>query len=220
MTSTSAPERPLRADARRNRDRVLAVAAEMFAEQGLDVGVAEIARRAEVGSATLFRHFPTKEALIAAVFEQRLEEFETILDGVEEIEDPQEAFRTMMVRVVRAQVRDRALVQSLINVVSTFAQPRIEEHIRRVTAEVGAVLQRAQEAGVVRDDVIPEDLMALCCGVASANCAELERPDLVERYLGVILDGLRAEQPTPLHPAPATVEDIAAAQQRCGCASS
>lgn len=215
MPSTSAPERPLRADARRNHDRVLAVAAEMFAEQGLDVGVAEIARRAGVGSATLFRHFPTKEALIAAVFQQRLEEFEAILEDVDGIEDPGEAFRAMMLRIVRTQVRDQALVQALINVVSAFSEPRIEEHIRRVTASVSVVLEKAQVAGMVRDDVIAEDLMALSCGLASSQCPELERPDLVERYLGVVLDGLRPEAATTLSPGPATVEDIAAARRRC-----
>jgi len=219
MTSTSAPERPLRADARRNRDRVLAVAAEMFAEQGLDVGVAEIARRAEVGSATLFRHFPTKEALIGAVLEQRLESFEGLAEGVQDIEDPEEAFRTLMLRAVRTQVRDRGLVESLINVVQSFSQPRIEEHMQRVVADYTVVLRRAQEAGAVRDDVVAEDLMALGCGIASSYCSDLGQPEIVERYLGVILDGLRPEGATPLTPGPFTVDDVVAAQVRCGCGS-
>jgi len=215
MSTAPSAERPLRADARRNRERVLAVAAQMFAEQGHEVGVAEIARGAGVGSATLFRHFPTKEALIAAVVEQRLGEVEALLASAQEIEDPGEAFRTLMLDVVRAQVQDRALVEALIDLVHA-SSPRIEEHIERVTEGVGAILGRAQEAGLVRDDVVAGDIMALASGIASAHCPDLQRPDLVERYLGIVLDGLGPQGASPLHPGPATFDDLAAARLRCG----
>ena len=215
MSTAPSAERPLRADARRNRERVLAVAARMFAEQGHEVGVADIARGAGVGSATLFRHFPTKEALIAAVVEQRLGEVEALLAAAEAIEEPGEAFRTLMLDVVRVQVQDRALVEALIDVVHT-SSPRIEEHIERVTDGVGAVLGRAQEAGLVRDDVVAGDIMALASGIASAHCADLQRPDLVERYLGIVLDGLGPQGASSLHPGPATFDDLAAARLRCG----
>lgn len=205
-------ERPLRADARRNRDRLLEVAAEVFAEHGLDVGVAEIARRAEVGQATLFRHFATKEDLISAVLDQRIDEMEGVISAACAIQDPSEAFAAMMLDVVRVQVRDRALVESLMGVVRTFSQPRIDEHMCKVTVEVQAILSRAQAAGAIRDDVIAEDLMSLACGVASAYIPELGRPELVERYLGIVLDGLRPAAATPLHPAPATMADLAAVQ--------
>jgi AcrR family transcriptional regulator len=210
MTTAAATERPLRADARRNRDRLLEVAVEVFAEHGLDVGVAEIARRAEVGQATLFRHFATKEDLVAAVLDQRIDGMEGAIAAAGDIADPDVAFTTMLRDVVRIQVRDRALVESLIGVVQSFSQPRLEEHMRQVVAGVQAVLDRAQRAGLVRADVIAEDLMALTCGLASAYLPELERPELVERYLGVVLDGLRPGGATPLHPDPATMADLAA----------
>jgi AcrR family transcriptional regulator len=210
MTTAAATERPLRADARRNRDRLLEVAVEVFAEHGLDVGVAEIARRAEVGQATLFRHFATKEDLVAAVLDQRIDGMEGAIAAAGAIADPDVAFTTMLRDVVRIQVRDRALVESLIGVVQSFSQPRLEEHMRQVIAGVQAVLDRAQRAGLVRADVIAEDLMALTCGLASAYLPELERPELVERYLGVVLDGLRPGGATPLHPEPATMADLAA----------
>lgn len=211
MAATATSVRPQRADARRNRERLLAVAAEVFAEQGLDVGVAEISRRSGVGSATLFRHFPTKDDLVAAVLDDRLAEMERCAAGALEIDDPWTAIATLMRDVVRLQARDVGLTEALANLVHLLSQPRLKEHRRRVTTDVGKVLERAQEAGVVREDLAAEDVLCLVCAAANAGCAQLNRSDLGERYLGVILDGMRPVGATPLAPGPPTQREISAA---------
>jgi AcrR family transcriptional regulator len=206
--------RPLRADARRNRDRLLEVANAAFAEHGLDIGVAEIARRAGVGSATLFRHFATKEDLISALLEQRLDEMDAVVAAASELQDPGEAFRSMMVEVVRLQVRDRALVQCMVGVEERTAQPQINAHVERFVSGVQSLLSRAQAARVIRDDVVAEDLLAILSGIAGTPMPRLGRPELAERYLAIVLDGLRPNAPTPLHIEPAVMADLTAARLR------
>src|SRR5262249_41876712 len=98
-----APLRPLRADAARNRARILEAAREAFAESGLDVGVEEIARRAGVGKGTLYRRFPTKEALVRAIFEDMLAELERLVDEVAAIPDAGDAFVRFLGESARRQ---------------------------------------------------------------------------------------------------------------------
>src|ERR1700754_516540 len=109
-----APVRPLRADAARNRARIVEAARAAFAESGLDVGVEEIARRAGVGKGTLYRRFPTKEALVRAIFEDLLEDLEALVDEFAAVEDAGEAF----VGFIRESMRRQATNQGFLDVVA------------------------------------------------------------------------------------------------------
>jgi AcrR family transcriptional regulator len=183
-------EPALRADALRNRRRILDAAAEAFSEGGLDVGVAEIARRAGVGAGTLFRHFPTKEDLIFAIVEERT--LELIAAGREalEEEDPALALRAFMFAGAEMHVADQGFFDAVITRINK------EERLRELRGDMMEIadelLGRAQAAGTVREDLAPQDLPLLMCAAASAAAPMHGAvPELWRRYLGLILDGLR-----------------------------
>lgn len=172
---------PLRADAQRNLGRVLDAAAEAFAEHGADVSVDEIARRAGVGHATVFRRFPTKDALIEAVVLKSVSELVAAAEAALEEPDAGEAFRHFVWRAAELQSRDRALFEGLGRCVAT---PEVGE----LQVAVAKVVARAQEAGAVRRDVDAADLGPLLGSVIHAA-----PPGLWRRYVEVVLDGLRPQ---------------------------
>ena len=149
--------RPLRADAARNRARVLDAARTAFAEAGLDVGVEEIARRAGVGKGTLYRRFPTKEALVRAIFED-------ILDEIERARRRGRGRAGRLGRRSRATCarppRMQASNQGFYDVVAQRlgAAALTDEQRQRVIDATARMLKRAQDAGVVRADLVPEDV--------------------------------------------------------------
>ncbi len=177
----STTRRP-RADALRNRQRLIDAAVAVFAEQGLDVAVAEVARRAEVGTATLFRNFPTKDDLIYAVIEARVTELLEVGRRAMEIEDPGEAFEQFLIGVCELQVRDRGFFEAIHS--RLIDEPELMQCKKGMIGMGEQILARAQEAGVVRDDVGPEDLGFLISAAAG-------REGHHERYLRILLDGLR-----------------------------
>jgi AcrR family transcriptional regulator len=198
-----AAARPLRADAERNRRRILDAARTTFAEHGLDVGVDTIARAAGVGVGTLYRRFPTKEQLLHAILEDRSEAFRCELRDLSGVEDPWEAFATAAEVLARVLARDRAFFQ-------LFQQanvPLAADAKRGMYETLEPILRRAQQAGVVRDDVVVADVPALCAIAARLPAWRLAaEPELWRRYLAVILDGLRPEAAHPLpHPPPGPV---------------
>src|SRR3954452_23181657 len=140
--------RPLRADAARNRTRVLDAARQAFAEAGLDVGVEEIARRAGVGKGTLYRRFPTKEALVRAIFEDILVEIERISDETDHEPDPATAFARYLKGAARMQASNQGFFDVVAQRLGATALT-FEQRERFLTA-TGRPLRRAQEAGVVR----------------------------------------------------------------------
>src|SRR3954451_19653628 len=154
-----APARPLRADAARNRPRALDAARTAFAESGLDVGVEEIARRAGVGKGTLYRRFPTKEALVRAIFEDILVEIERISAETENEPDPATAFA----RYLKGAARMQASNQGFYDVVAQRlgAAALASEQRERFLAAARRPLRRAQEAGAVRDDLVAEDVQLM-----------------------------------------------------------
>ena len=181
MTAARAP----RADARRNRTRVLAAADEVFAERGTTVPTEEVARAAGVGIGTVFRHFPTKSALLQAVFRERLRRVVEEADRLVEADDPAEAFWTFLRRVVEvaASKNTFAAVADLHDALSPA-----REQLPRF---LGVLLKRAQAAGAVRADVAVPELIALL--VATSKVAE-RAPDgtaLRDRVLAIAFDGLR-----------------------------
>jgi AcrR family transcriptional regulator len=209
--------RPLRADAARNRARVLEAAAEAFAEGGLEVSVAEIARRAGVGTATLFRGFGTKEDLVVAIVEQRTEQMLAVAARAREVPDHVEALRLFMREVTEMQARDRGLFEALGTVMHR------DERLQGIKCELEAtgeeLLRAAQEAGGIRRDLTVQDLPF--CAMAASGATRLLpslRPALWERYFTVVFDGLRTEgggrDPLPI--APPTKEEVSAAGLQAG----
>lgn len=206
----TAPAKPLRADAERNRLHILEAAAAAFADGGLDVPVAEIARRAGVGPGTLFRRFPTKDDLVIAIVEQRIEDICALVDAALENPDPWAGFVECMEAAVTMQVRDRGVLEAVGE--RFFGDPRMRALKAKVNPKVAALLARAQAAGVVRDDIEHQDIPVLIQAAARAGCvmptcdAELSR-----RYLAIMLDGLRPAAATPL---PVGAPDIDALERR------
>lgn len=196
----------LRSDARRNRERIVAAASELFAEHGADLCVDDIARRAGVGQATVFRRFPTKDDLVLAMFEARIVDAAQAVEAIAaEVEDPWEALAAAMAEVAGRQARDRGMFQAVGSEV--VGSPELREARARIAAPFGALLRRAQEAGVVRDDLTPEDVLFLITAAGHAQPCQIELPDLWRRYLAVILDGMRPGAASPLPgPAPSLPE--------------
>jgi AcrR family transcriptional regulator len=191
--------RPLRADAARNRTRVLAAARIAFAESGLDVGVEEIARRAGVGKGTLYRRFPTKEALVRAIFEDILDDVDRLVDEVEAIPDAGQAFA----RYLGSAARMQASNQGFLDVVAQRlgAAALTDEQRERVIAAVARPLERAQAAGAVRADLVPEDVTLLLRMLGATTRPALDGTPMDEhwpRFLGLVLDALRPQAATPL----------------------
>jgi AcrR family transcriptional regulator len=203
-------EPALRADALRNRRRILDAAAEAFSEGGLDVGVAEIARRAGVGPGTLFRRFPCKEDLIFAIIEERtLELIDAGREALEE-DDPAVALRHFMFAGVELHVRDRGFFDAAVSRINK--EERLRELRDEIVAIAGELMRRGQAAGAVRDDVEPVDLPLLMCAAASATAPiHGALPDLWRRYAGLILDGLKPDGGSSLEQTAPTVADLDAA---------
>jgi AcrR family transcriptional regulator len=187
----SQPARPLRADAARNRARVLDVAYETFASEGLAVPIDEIARRAGVGAGTVYRHFPTKEALFAAVIENRMRHLIDDARALLESRGPGEAlFAFLCSMVLQWGAADRGLVDALAGygIDIGCAAPEVEDAFK---AMLGELLRAAQEAGTARRDVDLRDLKAILVG-----CQAMQAYDaaLAERATDVVIDGLRVQR--------------------------
>lgn len=174
----------LRADAQRNLERVLAAAGELFSERGCEVSVDEIARRAGVGHATVFRRFPTKDALIAAVVAKEIEGLAAFVREALELDDPGEAFRAFAWRAGELHARNRGLYEGLERCVS---DTEVAESKAELNALVEELVQRAQKAGALRRDFSADDVSGLLGSAILAAPADDWR-----RYLEVVLDGLAA----------------------------
>jgi AcrR family transcriptional regulator len=181
--------RPLRADARRNRARVLAAAEDVFAEQGTGASTEEIARRAGVGIGTVFRHFPTKEALLEAVFVGRLRRLAGEAGGLAGAADPGAAFFDFFHRVVAHAATKNAFADALAEagVDVSSATSEVGEELR---GALSVLLEQAQAAGAVRPDVGVPELTALLVG-ASRAVEQTTDAGVRARTLRVLLDGLR-----------------------------
>jgi AcrR family transcriptional regulator len=182
--------RPLRADAARNRARVLEVAYETFAEEGLSVPIDEIARRAGVGAGTVYRHFPTKEVLFEAIATNRLQHLIDCAAAFADTEDPGEAFFAYLGVLVEEGKADQGLMEALAGIGYDFAAA-IPDAEKRFIDTLEDLLTRAQRAGAVRQDVGVRDVKALLIG-----CQAMQRysddSGTAKRTLAVVRDGLSA----------------------------
>jgi AcrR family transcriptional regulator len=187
MTTDTTPSgRPLRADARRNRERILDAARFACAEHGASVQMDDVARGAGVGVGTVYRHFPTKEALIEALVAEKYRVAAANAHAALEIEDPWESFADLMRRNAEMMARDATLRDALSRLgPDAVGAPEARAELEELG---GRILSRAQEAGVLRDDVDIEDVGLLMSGL----CASMSRPGPVwRRHLDLLLDGLR-----------------------------
>ena len=178
--------RPKRADARRNYDKVLAAAREAFAEGGESTALEEIARRAGVGIGTLYRHFPSRQALLEALYLEEVEELcrsAAQLDGA----DPWEALNDWFGRFIAYVATKRALAAELLNYLDQDAS-LFKASRASLFAAGEPLLVRAQEAGVVRKDVTIGEVIQMVMGIAKTPVAD---PSQTNRMVQIALDGLR-----------------------------
>ncbi|MEV0560486.1 helix-turn-helix domain-containing protein [Dactylosporangium sp. NPDC050588] len=198
MTSS----RPQRADAARNRAALLAAAADEFAERGMDASVADIARRAGVGKGTVFRHFPTKDDLIAAIVLDRVDELTAAGDRLLGEADPGVALLAFMTAAAhQRQQRDLSFLHGAGDV-----DPAVTGARERMYRVIHDLVDRARGAGAVRPDVTGADVILLMCAPNYvAGYVPDASPDLWRRYLGILFDGLRPQGAHPLPAPPPTL---------------
>ncbi|WP_067487514.1 TetR/AcrR family transcriptional regulator [Actinomadura hibisca] len=192
MTAEQAAAQPTgRKDARRNRERLLAAAEEAFARDGVGASLNDIARTAGVGNVTLYRHFPTRQALLEALLGESLRGLRARSDALLTDEDPARGLAVWLETAVDHATAYRGLVETLMDSIS---DPASELHATCRDVKDGGeqLLVRAQRAGAVRDDVDPATLYSLIAAMAWA----IERtPDQRGRLVGVVTDGLRPPRP-------------------------
>lgn len=195
MSSTETPlpataSRPLRADALRNYEKLIAAAREAFAEGGASTSLEAIARRAQVGIGTLYRHFPTRQALLEAVY---VDEVETLCRSAADLAElpPWEALVAWLHRFVAYLATKQALAEELLSYVdrdaSVFRTCRTE-----IFAAGEPLLERAQQARLVRGDTNLTEIVQMVGGIAKIPAAQ---PDQIDHILEMALDGLRYQAP-------------------------
>lgn len=190
MTEARAP----RADAVRNRARLLEAAEAEFAEHGMDVSVADIAARAGVGKGTVFRHFASKEELLAAVVLGRLDALIAEGERLAEVSPAESALFDFMA-LAASQQQDEVSVLTSVEGVNEL----LEASQARLFALMERLATQAQGVGALRSDVSGEDVALLICAPGHvAGFAPQGDPELWRRYLGIIIDGLRPEGARPL----------------------
>lgn len=188
--------RELRADAERNRRRILSAARELFAVRGLEVSLDEIAAHAGVGVGTVYRRFADRDALIDAIFEERIGEIAEAARRALENGDPWEAFTSFLREATGLQAADRGLREALLS--RGAGRERVERARATIAPLVAELVQRAQEAGRLRADLGTFDvpMVPLMIG-AVADAARDVAPDVWERFLGLVLDGLSQSRAEP-----------------------
>ena len=210
----------LRADAARNREAIVEAARAMFAEQGLEAPLDEIAKRAGTGNATLYRRFPTRGDLVAAVFAEQMAAHVEAVETALADDDPWNGFASYIETVAAMQARDRGIADLVTMDVS--GAPEIEELRSRAYDGVVRLVGRAQQAGVLRQDFTDQDVVLLLM----ANAGLVERAhgipaEASARLIHLLLDGFRAQAATDGPAAPTAREVVAAmrhnGERRLGC---
>ena len=184
--------RPMRADAQRNYARLLEAASGAFAEHGADdVSLEEIARRASVGIGTLYRHFPTRQALLEAVYIDQVESLSARARELLRAESPADALAEWLRARVKFSSTKRNMTTALLATIGTDSE-LLSSCVKEIKGAAESLLARAQQAGVVRPDADAKDLIRL---VHAVNIATEKTPDpgQADRMLALILDGLRPQ---------------------------
>jgi AcrR family transcriptional regulator len=199
--------RPLRRDAERNRQRILKAASEVFTERGLEVSLDEVARHAGVGVGTVYRRFRTKEELVEALFDDRIDAIAAIGARAAEDPDPWSGLVSFMEQLAEMLAGNLGLRQMLM--FATYGRDRVAYARQRNAPVVGRLVERAQAAGQVRGDLGATDIPFIIFVVTQATeFARHVSPEIWRRYLALFLDGLRPgrEGVTPL-PVPAMLPE-------------
>jgi AcrR family transcriptional regulator len=200
VTASPAEAKTLRSDARRNRERLVASARELFAEAGVDVPVEEITHRAGVGMGTLYRHFPTKEELIDAVLEDAFGVLVELAEQAAAEEDAWAGLTGFLEQALALHAANRGLKD--VVAAHGHAGKRLRAMRGRMQPQLRGLIERAREQGSLRADFTAEDLSLVFSTAGRViETTGSVAPELWRRYLGFLLDGLRAGAATPL-PAP------------------
>jgi AcrR family transcriptional regulator len=181
--------RPLRADARRNRDRLVEAAVRAFTQGGLDATLESIARDAGVGIGTLYRHFPTREALVEAAYRNELARLCDAATGLLADRPADEAMRAWMDRYVDYMATKRGMADALRAVIASGGNPYAESR-DRLLAAVTTLLHAGAAAGLLRADAEPGDVLVGLSGLAVATADPSQR-EQAGRLLDLLMDGLR-----------------------------
>lgn len=202
----------LRRDARRNRERLVASARELFATAGVEVSVEEITEHAGLGMGTLYRHFPSKDELIDAVLEGAFAEIVDLAKSAAAEEDAWVGLTGFLEQTLALHARNRGLKDVLAMRGSGVQGEAMRAHVRRL---VRTLIERAKQQGRLREDFSPEDLPLVfwSTGRVIETTAHVA-PDCWRRHLAFLLDGLRASSATPLSTPPLTRAQFARAQKR------
>ena len=220
MTARQQPRRRLRADAVRNRDAIVAVARDVFAEQGLEAPLELIAARAGVGIATLYRRFPTREKLVAAALTDKVAEYAEAAEQALAVADPWSGFAGFVQRICELQASDRGLSDLLSMTLS--ADEQIEQLRRKANDRVITLIERAKADGTLRQDFAGEDLVLLLIATAAVmHVTGADAPAAWRRFVALALDAFR-RQDSPGLPEPPTTAQMTramlrlAAERGCG----
>lgn len=215
-SASDTPAPGQRADARHNRARLLQAAREAYALNGTDVPSSAIARRAGVGAATLYRHFPTRSSLIAAAFSEQLAQCVAALDEALQDEDPWHGLCTVLIKVCRMQAQDRGFSAAFL---SQFPDaPDVHRERARAEAGLAQLVQRAKDSGQLREDFDPSDVTLL---LLANNGVVRESPAASmaasRRLLAYFLQSCRPTNCAPLpQPAPLRLDDLYGTPHRTG----
>jgi len=190
MASATTPILKLRADARRNREAVLAAARERFSAEGLHCQMEDIARCAGVGVGTVYRHFPNKNDLVAALVADRFQRLAERAEAALAEEDPWQAFCDLIRHSAAVQMRDRALSEFMASQPDLGQEAAVASGLADLTEQL---MTKAQRGGGMRKDAVIEDVPTLICGLCAITAgAAGSMPELNwERYVEIMLDGLR-----------------------------
>jgi AcrR family transcriptional regulator len=191
-TTAAAPAaaRPLRADAARNREKLLAAAGDAFAEHGTEASLEDIARDAGVGVGTLYRHFPTRAALVEEVYRSSADELCASADALLAEYPPDEALERWVLGFVGYVARKRGMASALKSALGPESASVFQTVRGKFEATAGKLIAAAQEKGSIRMDVEPADVMRAVSGVCMAQ-AEAQDTERAARVLHLVLDGLR-----------------------------
>lgn len=183
-------ERPLRADARRNRERIMAAAGELFAQHGHGAQMEDIAGRAGLGMGTLYRHFPSKQALLAAMVGERFRGMAELVRTAERIADPGEAFEAALRGYLEAADGDATFQLALMGT-DDLRWDLVREQKAEFAEAVGRIIDRAVAAGRVRPDFTGADFTILARGIISTMYFKAGGDADWRRHLELVLDSVR-----------------------------
>lgn len=192
MNPTTEPQAPiLRADARRNRESILAAARDQFSEHGIDVHMEQIARGAGVGVGTVYRHFPAKEDLLQALADERFARFAEIARAGLEEPDPWKGFCDLMRESARTVAEDRGLSEAMDQLSGLCSVSAEKAGLLEL---VGELIERSKQSGAMRHDFSAQDVPSMMRGLARATAPQANGPPAMswERYLEIMLAGLAA----------------------------